>query len=328
MSPLQAMVVPPLPPDDPRLLPSLPPMDDDGGRNDFLRQLLERDTQRMRGDAAQQMRDLDRISRTGPGAPEPIGELMPLPEEPNYNDPRRIGPGQLISEERPMTPPQIDYSDMPMGVMGGGDEYWRKGGIKDQQAERFRQWEISKGLRPPDNAPAPRLPLPTGDAPIKSPRDFAPKPIPGIRSAAPAPAPRAPAPRSPLSRREVMGDRREAARRIMDQYIAGPRRAMPAPRRAMPVAPRKPMVDRSQPQPYMGVNLRDVPVFKNGGKVSKGQAKVGKVMGEFKRGELHSGSKQGPLVTNPKQAKAIALSEARKAGAKIPKKAMGGRACG
>ena len=63
-------------------------------------------------------------------------------------------------------------------------------------------------------------------------------------------------------------------------------------------------------------------------KPTKMQKKIGKVMGEFKRGELHSGSKQGPLVTNPKQAKAIALSEARAAGAKIPKKAMGGKACG
>lgn len=52
--------------------------------------------------------------------------------------------------------------------------------------------------------------------------------------------------------------------------------------------------------------------------------KVGKVMSEYKKGELHSGSKKGPLVKNPKQAVAIALSEARKAGAKIPKKAEGG----
>lgn len=65
-------------------------------------------------------------------------------------------------------------------------------------------------------------------------------------------------------------------------------------------------------------------MYAKGGKVSKGQAKVGKVMGEYKRGELHSGSKKGPLVKNPKQAVAIALSEARKSGAKIAKKAEGG----
>lgn len=52
--------------------------------------------------------------------------------------------------------------------------------------------------------------------------------------------------------------------------------------------------------------------------------KVAKVMGEYKKGELHSGSKKGPLVKNPKQAIAIALSEARKSGAKIAKKAEGG----
>jgi len=64
--------------------------------------------------------------------------------------------------------------------------------------------------------------------------------------------------------------------------------------------------------------------YAKGGKV-KGAAKINKVMGEFKRGELHSGSKKGPEVTNPKQAVAIALSEARKAGAKIPmKKNKGG----
>jgi len=40
------------------------------------------------------------------------------------------------------------------------------------------------------------------------------------------------------------------------------------------------------------------------------RSKVGKVMGEFKRGTLHSGS--GQRVTDRKQAIAIALSEARK----------------
>jgi hypothetical protein len=41
-------------------------------------------------------------------------------------------------------------------------------------------------------------------------------------------------------------------------------------------------------------------------------AKVGRVMGEYKAGELHSGSKAGPVVKNPKQAVAIAMSEARR----------------
>lgn len=48
--------------------------------------------------------------------------------------------------------------------------------------------------------------------------------------------------------------------------------------------------------------------------------KVEKVMKEYSAGKLHSGSKKGPVVSNKKQAVAIALSEARKAGAKIPKK--------
>jgi len=43
-------------------------------------------------------------------------------------------------------------------------------------------------------------------------------------------------------------------------------------------------------------------------KVGK-QAKVGKVMGEYKEGTLHSG-KGGPVVTNRKQAIAISMSEA------------------
>ena len=47
-------------------------------------------------------------------------------------------------------------------------------------------------------------------------------------------------------------------------------------------------------------------------KETKGKAKVKKVMGEFKEGDLHSGSKKGPVVTNPKQAIAISLSEAGK----------------
>lgn len=46
--------------------------------------------------------------------------------------------------------------------------------------------------------------------------------------------------------------------------------------------------------------------------------KVKKVMGEFKEGTLKSGG--GQVVTEWKQAIAIGLSEARAAGAKVPKK--------
>jgi hypothetical protein len=47
--------------------------------------------------------------------------------------------------------------------------------------------------------------------------------------------------------------------------------------------------------------------MKKGG-MTKAQKKVGSVMKEFKAGKLHSG-KKGPVVKNPKQAIAIALSE-------------------
>ena len=45
-------------------------------------------------------------------------------------------------------------------------------------------------------------------------------------------------------------------------------------------------------------------------KMSKKQAKIGKVMGEYKEGSLKSSS--GKKVSNPKQAMAIAMSEAAK----------------
>lgn len=54
--------------------------------------------------------------------------------------------------------------------------------------------------------------------------------------------------------------------------------------------------------------------------MTKGYGKVKKVLKEYKAGKLHSGSKMGPMVKSMKQAVAIGLSEARKAGAKIPAK--------
>lgn len=50
------------------------------------------------------------------------------------------------------------------------------------------------------------------------------------------------------------------------------------------------------------------------------------VMREFKAGQLHSGSKTGRKVTNPKQAIAIALSEQRQQGKSVapkPPRAVG-----
>jgi hypothetical protein len=46
--------------------------------------------------------------------------------------------------------------------------------------------------------------------------------------------------------------------------------------------------------------------------MEKKKKKIKKVMHEFKEGNLRSGSKKGPEVTSPRQAIAIALSEARR----------------
>jgi ribosomal protein L21E len=43
---------------------------------------------------------------------------------------------------------------------------------------------------------------------------------------------------------------------------------------------------------------------------TKAEKKISKVMREYKEGTLHSG-KGGPVVKNPKQAVAIALSQAK-----------------
>ena len=53
-------------------------------------------------------------------------------------------------------------------------------------------------------------------------------------------------------------------------------------------------------------------------RTTKGKSKVKKVMHEYKEGTLKSGS--GKKVRNRKQAVAIGLSEARRSGARIPKK--------
>jgi len=55
----------------------------------------------------------------------------------------------------------------------------------------------------------------------------------------------------------------------------------------------------------------------------RAQDKVERAMHEKKRGQLKSG-RSGKKVTSRKQAIAIGLSEARKEGAKVPKKASSG----
>ena len=56
----------------------------------------------------------------------------------------------------------------------------------------------------------------------------------------------------------------------------------------------------------------------------KTQRKVKKVMDEYKHGKLKSG-RSGKKVKSRKQAIAIGLSEARKAGGKVPKKKSSSR---
>jgi hypothetical protein len=56
----------------------------------------------------------------------------------------------------------------------------------------------------------------------------------------------------------------------------------------------------------------------------KAQSKVERAMRERKRGTLKSG-RSGRTVKSRKQAIAIGLSEARRAGAKVPRKKAGGR---
>ena len=52
---------------------------------------------------------------------------------------------------------------------------------------------------------------------------------------------------------------------------------------------------------------------------TKAQDKVQQAMHEYKEGKLKSG-RSGKKVTSKKQAVAIGLSQARKSGAKVPKK--------
>jgi uncharacterized protein DUF6496 len=69
-----------------------------------------------------------------------------------------------------------------------------------------------------------------------------------------------------------------------------------------------------------------MPRKKSGGRKygKKAGQKVERAMREMKQGKLKSG-RSGKKVRSRKQAIAIGLSEARRAGAKVPKKATGSR---
>jgi hypothetical protein len=139
------------------------------------------------------------------------------------------------------------------------------------------------------------------------------------------------------NRREMVGARGEMARprglgravmRARDK-IAAP--SAPTPRMGIPkplpvvnplLQPYMPSISATTPEEsdayFKSIGRMPSPGarFAKGGEV-KGK-KIAKVMGEYKRGELRSGSKKGPKVTNPKQAMAIALAQSRS------KKAEGG----
>lgn len=246
---LRRMQEPPRPPVNPVTGESgdMPP-------DDFLRNLMQRDTERMRGDAAQQMRDISALEAAPPmqlggdqypiGTPVPVRATTPLPEEPQYDIPPELrGPPKIVPASR---------AQRPIAAA-------------DRMAARRAAVEGRAGMRQD-----------TRRAPAMSPRNMLSMLLRALSSRSKAPTPRMKSP-APVSRM------------------------------------------RSEVLP---ANPAALPVFKKGGEV-KGK-KIGKIMGEYKRGELHSGSKKGPKVTSEKQAMAIALSEARKAGAKIPKKAEGG----
>jgi hypothetical protein len=121
------------------------------------------------------------------------------------------------------------------------------------------------------------------------------------------------------------GAAKSAPKSLSIMVAVGTKKAAPSAKKSMPpvmAVPKKaaPSAKKSMP-PVMAVPIG----LKKGGEAAKG--KVGVVMKEFGKGDLHSGSDKGPLVKNPKQAVAIALSEARNAKAPV-KKAMGGAMVG
>lgn len=63
-----------------------------------------------------------------------------------------------------------------------------------------------------------------------------------------------------------------------------------------------------------------MPILKPSAPKKAKKARMKEEMHKFKEGELHSGSKKGPVVSNPKQAIAISLHEAGMSKKKTKKK--------
>lgn len=121
------------------------------------------------------------------------------------------------------------------------------------------------------------------------------------------------------SRKAMVKHEREETPRMQKEELV--QRSMvkgAIPRRQYPVAPAGPMIAPQMARGMAPPAAAPMPAMKAGGSaMSKaGTAKVGKVMGEFKSGDLHSGAKAGPKVSSRKQAIAIAMSEARNVGKK------------
>lgn len=65
-----------------------------------------------------------------------------------------------------------------------------------------------------------------------------------------------------------------------------------------------------------------MPKLKKSAPKKEKRAVMKREMEKYKHGDLHSGSKSGPVVTNPKQAIAISLSESGQSKKKSKKKKM------
>lgn len=235
--------------------------------------------------------ELERISRTGPGAPEPIGKLLPLPEEPSFPRP-----------ELEQTPIRLREDLYPIGDLMPLPEEPQY--LVPEEPVPYREVRSGPRMERWSDGTYNYLPEETGKrTPLGSLPDHYRRLNQEVFKA-----------ERGANRREMVGAR--GARRVAGEQMARPIAAPRAPTPRMGI-PKMPEISPFDPSVRAGYGDREIPVFKKGGEV-KGK-KIAKVMGEYKRGELRSGSKKGPKVTNPKQAMAIALSEA---GAK--KKAMGG----